>query len=74
MDTADPGQFAVSTVLIVTTTLVAISIPFVKGLPYVLGIAFMVFFGFIDGCFWGASLKKIPHGALFFHEKGKEPT
>lgn len=57
--------FAVATVLFVTTTLIAISIPFVKHLPYVLGLAFFIFFGFLDGLFWGAALKKVPHGAWF---------
>ncbi|CAE6535257.1 unnamed protein product [Rhizoctonia solani] len=55
--------FAVSTVMFVTTTLIAIQIPFVKRKPAALGAAFLLFFGFIDGLFWGASLKKIPHGA-----------
>ncbi|CAE6459525.1 hypothetical protein ACGC1H_004059 [Rhizoctonia solani] len=55
--------FAVSTVMFVTTTLIAIQIPFVKHKPAALGVAFLLFFGFIDGLFWGASLKKIPHGA-----------
>ncbi|KAG8720565.1 hypothetical protein FRC08_018842 [Ceratobasidium sp. 394] len=55
--------FAVATVMIVTTSLLAIQIPFVKRLPAILGVAFFVFFGFIDGLFWGASLRKVPHGA-----------
>ncbi len=59
------AQFAVATVLVVTTTLIAISIPFVKHLPYILGLAFFIFFGFLDGLFWGAALKKVPHGAWF---------
>ncbi|KAG8743230.1 hypothetical protein FRC10_000231 [Ceratobasidium sp. 414] len=55
--------FAVATVMIVTTSLLAIQIPFVKRLPAIFGVAFFVFFGFIDGLFWGASLRKVPHGA-----------
>ncbi|KAF8604432.1 potassium transporter [Ceratobasidium sp. AG-I] len=55
--------FAVATVMIVTTSLLAIQIPYVKHLPGVFGVAFFVFFGFIDGLFWGASIKKVPHGA-----------
>ncbi|GFZ49919.1 hypothetical protein JCM24511_07322 [Saitozyma sp. JCM 24511] len=57
--------FAVATVLFVTTTLISVSIPFVKHLPYILGLAFFLFFGFLDGLFWGASLKKVPLGAWF---------
>ncbi|CAE6432002.1 unnamed protein product [Rhizoctonia solani] len=55
--------FAVSTVMFVTTTLITIQIPFVKRKPVILAAAFLLFFGFIDGLFWGASLKKVPHGA-----------
>ncbi|KAG8750690.1 hypothetical protein FRC12_012763 [Ceratobasidium sp. 428] len=55
--------FAVATVMIVTTSLLAIQIAFVKRLPAILGVAFFIFFGFIDGLFWGASLRKVPHGA-----------
>ena len=54
-----------ATVLFVTTTLISLSIPFVKGLPYFLGLVFLLTFGFFDGLFWGASLKKVPHGAWF---------
>ncbi|ORY35332.1 potassium transporter-domain-containing protein [Naematelia encephala] len=57
--------FAVATVLFVTTTLIALSISYVKHLTFLLGIAFLIFFGFLDGLFWGASLKKVPHGAWF---------
>ncbi|ODO11951.1 potassium uptake protein [Cryptococcus amylolentus CBS 6273] len=57
--------FAVATVLFVTTTLIALSIPFTKNLPYVLGVLFLLVFGFFDGLFWGASLKKVPTGAWF---------
>ncbi|WVQ71165.1 potassium uptake protein [Cryptococcus sp. DSM 104548] len=57
--------FAVATVLFVTTTLIALSIPFTKNLPYVLGAVFLLVFGFFDGLFWGASLKKVPQGAWF---------
>ncbi len=62
---ADGRQFAVATVMIVTTSLIALSIPFVKHLSFLFGIAFFLFFGFIDGLFWGASLKKVPLGAWF---------
>ncbi|KAG8832168.1 hypothetical protein FRC17_001875, partial [Serendipita sp. 399] len=55
--------FAVATVMIVTTTLITIQIPYVKHLPWVVAIAWFLFFGFLDGLFWGAALRKIPHGA-----------
>lgn len=56
--------FAVSTVLIVTTTFIAISMVRIKHLPIALALAFLVGAGFIDGLFWGASLKKIPEGTF----------
>lgn len=55
--------FAVATVMIVTSSFLAIQIFCVKRLPLVLAIAFFFFFVFFDGLFWGASLKKVPHGA-----------
>ncbi|EJU00469.1 potassium transporter [Dacryopinax primogenitus] len=55
--------FAVSTVMIVTSSLIAVQIPMVKRLPWILGVIFLLFFGFFDGLFWGASLRKIPLGA-----------
>ncbi|KAG8965644.1 hypothetical protein FRC03_000339 [Tulasnella sp. 419] len=55
--------FAVSTVMIITTTLVALQCHYVKMLPWIVAVAFFVIFGFIDALFWGASLKKVPHGA-----------
>jgi KUP system potassium uptake protein len=55
--------FAVATVMFTTTVLIALQIRYVKHLPIVLSIVFLVFFGFFDGLFWGASLKKIPEGA-----------
>ncbi|TFY59675.1 hypothetical protein EVG20_g7693 [Dentipellis fragilis] len=55
--------FAVATVMFTTTCLVSIQTRYVKHLPIVCGVAFFLFFGFIDGLFWGASLKKIPKGA-----------
>nr|AOR51849.1 potassium transporter [Phaffia rhodozyma] len=57
--------FAVSTVMFVTTTLIALQIPFVKNKSWLLAIPFLIFFGFIEGLFWGASLRKVPHGAWF---------
>jgi len=55
--------FAVSTVMLVTSSLIAVQIPLVKRMPWVLGLAFFLFFGFFDGLFWGASLRKVPLGA-----------
>ncbi|KAG9017784.1 hypothetical protein FRB93_004595 [Tulasnella sp. JGI-2019a] len=55
--------FAVATVMIVTTSLVAIQMYYTKHLPWPLAITFFFMFGFFDGLFWGASLKKIPKGA-----------
>ncbi|PPR03507.1 hypothetical protein CVT24_006995 [Panaeolus cyanescens] len=55
--------FAVSTVLMVTTILISFQIRYVKKLPIILGVLFFLFFGFLDGLFWGAAIKKVPHGA-----------
>ncbi|KAH9014764.1 potassium transporter [Lactarius pseudohatsudake] len=55
--------FAVATVMFTTTVLIALQMRYVKHLPVIVSILFLVFFGFLDGLFWGASLKKIPHGA-----------
>lgn len=35
--------------MVVTTSLLAIQIPYVKRLPAIFGVVFFVFFGFIDG-------------------------
>ncbi|KAG7440895.1 potassium transporter [Guyanagaster necrorhizus] len=55
--------FAVATVMFSTTILLSFQIHYVKKLPVVIALLYFVFFGFFDGLFWGASLKKIPHGA-----------
>lgn len=55
--------FAVSGVLIVTTSVLAIAIVRIKGLPVIVAIAFFITFMFFDGLFWASSLKKIPQGA-----------
>lgn len=49
--------------MFVTTTLIAIQIPYVKHLPWVVGVAWLLSFGFIDGLFYGAALRKVPRGA-----------
>ncbi|KAG8988684.1 hypothetical protein FRB94_002992 [Tulasnella sp. JGI-2019a] len=55
--------FSVSAVMFVTTSIVAVQMRYTKHLPWVVPIAFFCVFGFFDGLFFGASLKKIPHGA-----------
>ncbi|KAH8984778.1 potassium transporter [Lactarius hatsudake] len=55
--------FAVATVMFTTTVLIALQMRYVKFLPVIVSILFLGFFGFLDGLFWGASLKKIPQGA-----------
>ncbi|KAH8984779.1 potassium transporter [Lactarius hatsudake] len=55
--------FAVATVMFTTTVLIALQMRYVKFLPVIVSVLFLGFFGFLDGLFWGASLKKIPHGA-----------
>ncbi|EKM57720.1 uncharacterized protein PHACADRAFT_251527 [Phanerochaete carnosa HHB-10118-sp] len=55
--------FSVATVMFSTTILIAIQMRFVKHLPIIVALAFFLVFGFLDGLFWGAALKKIPEGA-----------
>jgi KUP system potassium uptake protein len=55
--------FAVATVMFTTSVLISLQIRYVKHLPWIFGILFFSFFGFLDGLFWGASLKKVPEGA-----------
>ncbi|KAF8520592.1 potassium transporter [Hysterangium stoloniferum] len=55
--------FAVATVMFVTTTLMALQSHYVKRWPLVASIALFIFFGFFDGLFFGAALKKVPLGA-----------
>ncbi|KAE8216494.1 hypothetical protein CF327_g381 [Tilletia walkeri] len=57
--------FSVSTVMLVTCVEVALQTYFVKKKPWFIAALFLLFFGFVDGLLWGASLKKIPHGAWF---------
>lgn len=56
-------RFAVATVMIVTTSFLALQVYCVKHLPLVFAIAFFIVFGFFDGLFFGASLRKVPQGA-----------
>ncbi|KAG5646513.1 hypothetical protein DXG03_003280 [Asterophora parasitica] len=55
--------FAVATVMFSTSVLIAVHIFYIKQLPLVLSFVYMMIFGFVDALFWGASLKKVPHGA-----------
>ncbi|KJA24114.1 hypothetical protein HYPSUDRAFT_39261 [Hypholoma sublateritium FD-334 SS-4] len=55
--------FAVATVMFSTSWLIAVHIYYVKALPVIVALAYFIPFGFFDGLFWAASLKKIPHGA-----------
>jgi len=53
----------VATVMFITTTMITLQIPYVKHKPWFLAVAWLLFFGFLDGLFFGAALRKIPHGA-----------
>jgi KUP system potassium uptake protein len=55
--------FAVATVMFSTTILLAVQMRWVKHWPAVVAIGYFVLWGFFDGLFWGASLKKVPLGA-----------
>ncbi|KAJ3576321.1 hypothetical protein NP233_g493 [Leucocoprinus birnbaumii] len=59
----DAYGFAVSTVMVTTTVLIALQTVYVKQLPVALALAFFLVFGFFDGLFWVASLRKVPEGA-----------
>ncbi|KAJ7451614.1 potassium transporter [Mycena latifolia] len=55
--------FAVATVMFSTTILLAVQMRWVKHWPAVVALGYFVLWGFFDGLFWGASLKKVPLGA-----------
>ncbi|PPQ85166.1 hypothetical protein CVT25_004173 [Psilocybe cyanescens] len=55
--------FAVATVMISTSLLLAIQMYYVKHFPIIISLCYFLIFGFFDALFWGASFKKIPHGA-----------
>nr|GAT52232.1 predicted protein [Mycena chlorophos] len=55
--------FAVATVMFSTTILLAVRMRWVKHWHWVVAVGFFVVWGFLDGLFWGASLKKVPLGA-----------
>lgn len=56
---------AVSGVMIITTTILAVAMAQVKHLPVLVAIGYFLLSAFIDGLFFGASLKKVPTGAWF---------
>ncbi|KII86101.1 hypothetical protein PLICRDRAFT_44566 [Plicaturopsis crispa FD-325 SS-3] len=55
--------FSVATVMFSTSILLAIQMRYVKQLPIIVGLAYFIVYGFLDGLFWGAALKKVPEGA-----------
>jgi KUP system potassium uptake protein len=55
--------FAVATVMFSTSILLAVQMRYVKHMAIVFALAYFFIFGFFDGLFWGAALKKVPHGA-----------
>ncbi|CAK5270446.1 unnamed protein product [Mycena citricolor] len=55
--------FAVATVMFSTTLLLTMHMHWVKHWPVVIVIGYFLVWGFLDGLFWGASLKKVPLGA-----------
>ncbi|KAJ7700275.1 potassium transporter [Mycena metata] len=55
--------FAVATVMFSTSILLAVQMRWVKQWPAVIAIGYFILWGFFDGLFWGASLKKVPRGA-----------
>ncbi|KAL1745592.1 potassium transporter [Schizophyllum fasciatum] len=55
--------FAVSTVSLSTTLLLSVQMYVVKRWPLISGMAFFALFGFVDALFWGAAVRKVPHGA-----------
>lgn len=56
-------SFSVATVMFSTTVLIAVQMKFVKHWHALIAVGFFLVFGFLDGLFWGAALKKVPHGA-----------
>ncbi|GAA5928143.1 hypothetical protein JCM3775_002829 [Rhodotorula graminis] len=57
--------FAVSGVMLITTLTLALAMVQLKGMPVVVALAYFLAAAFIDALFFGASLKKVPHGAWF---------
>jgi len=57
--------FAVSGVMLITTLTLALAMVQLKGLPVLVALAYFMAAAFIDALFFGAALKKVPHGAWF---------
>ncbi|KAG0655829.1 hypothetical protein C6P46_000681 [Rhodotorula mucilaginosa] len=57
--------FAVSGVMFITTCTLAIAMIQIKHLPVIVAVIYFFAAGFIDCLFFGATLKKVPHGAWF---------
>ncbi|GAA6002540.1 KUP/HAK/KT family potassium transporter [Rhodotorula paludigena] len=57
--------FAVSGVMLITTLMIALAMIQLKGFPVLVALAYFFLAAFIDCLFFGASLKKVPHGAWF---------
>ncbi|GAA5838703.1 hypothetical protein JCM9279_003833 [Rhodotorula babjevae] len=57
--------FAVSGVMLITTLTLALAMVQLKGLPVLVALAYFLAAAFIDALFFGAALKKVPHGAWF---------
>lgn len=55
--------FAVATVMFSTSLLISVQMRYVKMLPIIVPIGYLSIWGFCDGLFMVAALKKIPHGA-----------
>ncbi|KAG9302558.1 hypothetical protein G9A89_007262 [Geosiphon pyriformis] len=56
---------AVASVMLITTILLSITIRVVWNLNRIYSISFLLIFGFIDACFLGSTLNKIPDGGWF---------
>lgn len=51
--------------MLITTLTIALAMIQIKGVPVALALAYFVAAAFVDSLFFGASLKKVPHGAWF---------
>ncbi|GAA5888418.1 hypothetical protein JCM5296_000623 [Sporobolomyces johnsonii] len=57
--------FAVSGVFIITTIMLSLAMIQIKHLPIAVAVVYFFASGFIDCLFFGATLRKVPHGAWF---------
>lgn len=51
--------------MLITTLMIALAMIQLKGFPVLVALAYFLLAAFIDCLFFGASLKKVPHGAWF---------